>query len=102
MAERTLKTAISVFKTPGTYTPAADPENPFELNGVFDKVHKSIDPETGVEIDSHQSSFGVNVSDLPAEPADGDMLTVAGLNYEIIETQEDGETGRKLILSRRA
>lgn len=102
LADMALKAGIGTFKTAGTYTRAADPGNPISLNGVFDRVHKAVDPETGAVVDSRTPTFGIRKADLPAEPDAGDELEIAAGQfsgtYEVLDSQEDGQGGTMLTL----
>jgi hypothetical protein len=98
-ADRTLKTAIQAFKTPGVYTRAAAPGSPISLDGVFSKKSQMVNPETGVSVDSNRPSYGIRRADLPADPLPADTILVSGITYRIIEVNEDGEGGVELILN---
>jgi hypothetical protein len=96
--DRALKTAIGAFKSSATYTRALAPSSPIVLNGVFDVPHQSVDPQTGVPVQSTQPRFGIRLADLPAVPASGDQLVRAGVTYRVLEVEEDGQGGAELIL----
>lgn len=107
MANRTLKTAIGVFKVSGVFTPAATLSPPsVTLNGVFDRVQHSVDMNTGASVDSYQPSFGIAFSDLTDvygpnfKLMQGDTLLVDGVEYRVNENVEDGQGGSKLMLSK--
>ncbi len=105
LADRTLKTAISVFKTPATYTPSDTDFDPIDIDGVFDRNSQAVDLNTGAKVDSYNPSFGIRFKDLTEEYGDdfeiqqGDRLAVKGKNYRVIEAIEDTEGGVKLMLS---
>jgi|SRR5665213_1102039 len=107
MANRTLKTAIAVFKTPAVYTSSfvGGVDSSVTIQGVFERVQHSVDLNTGASVDSFQPSFGVAWSDLTDffgptfELQPGDRITVNSLEYRVNEKIEDGENGAKLLLS---
>jgi hypothetical protein len=103
LADLALRAGVRTFKTAGIYTRAADQDNPISLDGVFDRVHKSVDPETGASVDSRTPTYGIALDDLPAAPDAGDQLEIetgrfAG-TYEVLQSQEDGQGGTMLILA---
>lgn len=108
MADRTLKTAINVFKTPGVYTAKVGDPPAFQsvtVQGVFDRVQHSVDLNTGAQVDSFQPSFGIRFADLTDEWGEdfeiqqGDRLVIKDKSYRVIEDIEDGQGGVKLMLS---
>lgn len=102
LADMALKAGIRTFKTSGVYTRLAAPSDEIEIDGVFDTVHRSVDPETGVPVSSKTPTFGIRLEDLPAAPDAGDQVVIRTVAYEVIESQEDGEGGAKLILVRKS
>ena len=100
MADRTLKVAIQAFKSTATYTRAADPGNPVSIAGVYSAPGESVDPMSGVPIQSTSPTFGIRLADLPAAPSAGDQVLVKGVTYEVFSVDPDGEGGAELKLGR--
>lgn len=98
LADRTLKTAISTFKTQGTYTRAAAPGSPFAIDGVFDRPDKSVTPGTDAAVQSTEITFGIRLADMPAAPAAGDAVLIGGVNFRVWECRPDGQGGADLVL----
>lgn len=101
LADMALKAGIRTFQSSGVYTRAATPSTHVTIKGVFDQVHKMIDPQTGVQVDSRVPTFGIRLADLAAEPDAGDQVVINGKTYEVLTSEEDGEGGAKLILGLR-
>jgi hypothetical protein len=100
-ADRTLKTAIQTFKTPGTYVRASAPSSPIALDGVFSRQNQLVNPQTlGVGVDSNRPTYGIRRADLPAAPNEGDEVIVSAVTYQVIQVIEDGEGGIELVLNK--
>lgn len=89
---------IDSFGESITYTPDGCP--PVFIRAIIDMEFQQIDPNTGAIVSSNQPMIGVRDSDLEATPAPGDTCIVRGLEYKIIERQEDGHAGSRLLLHR--
>ncbi len=99
LSDRMLRTALSVFGETVMYTrgTTAVPIS----KAVFDKNYVTVDPNTGAQIMSTNPMIGVRVADLPnGEAREGDLVTVRGVEYRVIDKQPDSEGHIKLILQR--
>lgn len=74
--------------------------SPFSVQAIVDEEFEQIDPNTGAIVSSQQPMIGVKDSDLPKKPELGDTCIVRGVNYRVIEKQQDGQAGTRLILNR--
>lgn len=92
----------SVFALLGSTTILWQPGNdgpPLEITGIFDSpyVLAKGDAEAGVE--SLGPGVFVRVEDLPDDPDDDDpTLTIAGVDYRVVERRPDGMGGVMLAL----
>lgn len=67
--------------------------------GVFSFAHVALKSSVAnLEVSSEYPVLCVDLSDLPAAPRRGDVLTIRGDNYRIVESQPDGYGNTKLIL----
>ncbi len=66
--------------------------------GVFSAAHQEVDTSTGVPVSGVQPVLEVRQSDLPANPTEGDAVTVQGVRYLIVEVRPDGHGFLKLML----
>ncbi len=93
-----LKQCISTFGVSVVYI--RGPEC-VSVIGVFDKNYVSVDPETGVPVQSTDPILGVREQDLPGgEAKRGDTVTIDSVQYRVVDVQQDSEGGAKLILRR--
>lgn len=82
-----------------TYVPAIGA--PYGLaRGIFANAHVAVDIGSGVDNSMLAPTLGVRLSDLATKPRKGDRVTVDGVTYKIIDSQEDGEGGSTLILQK--
>ncbi|WAP69044.1 hypothetical protein OH818_01530 [Jiella pelagia] len=72
----------------------------FTVRGVFNTVFQQVDPDTGAIVGSNQPNLGVRLTDFDKAPASGDKMEIRGKSYVVVDTQEDGEGGARLILHR--
>jgi len=92
----------SVFTLLGSTTITWQPGNdgpPLEITGIFDSVYILArgDAEAGVET-LGPAAF-VRLDDLPDAPEDDDpTLTIAGVDYRVVERRPDGMGGVVLAL----
>ena len=89
---RAQRRAITYFGEDVVYTPVADPLLAKTVRAVFDNGYEAVEPETGVVITSNQPRFSVILPDLPAKPAQNDVITRAdGTIYKVSDPQPDGQ-----------
>lgn len=69
---------------------------PFSIFGVFDKETELLmgDPQ----VVSYAPTLGVNLSDLPVEPSQGDQFTIGDETYELDYIDADSGGGAILVL----
>ncbi len=90
---------LGTFGQTVVYTPASG--TPVTITGVFDKEATAIDLGGGMPaVSSVSPVLLIKLSDLVAKPAKGDRVTVAGTNYRMIDSEEDGQGGSKLRLQK--
>ena len=102
-----LKATINAFKTPAIYIRGAD-QSQISLNCVFDTPHQSVNPQTGVPIDSTAPTAGIRLLDLGLDlngnanqpDPDGDTLILNGFTYRVMLSTEDGQGGTTLQLGK--
>jgi len=82
-----------------TYTPVEG--EAFQIDGIFDRAYREIDPLTMLPITSAMPVIGVRVSQFPAgvEPSQGDLITIRGVFYVVREVRADGHGAAKLMLN---
>ena len=84
------------FGEPAIYTPVGG--TAIEIDVIMDATFEAVDPNTGTIIISNQPKIGVKIDDLPGEPQKGDLVTVRGIDFRVIEKQTDGQAGTQLLL----
>lgn len=95
---------VRTFGEPVTYIPRTG--SAYEIafadgaGGIFEAVTQLVDPDTGAVVISQQPNIYIRLSDLQAEPQNGDRLTVRGVTYKILEPQFDGQGGVTLRLQK--
>lgn len=98
-----------VFGEPATYT---TPGQTFPITGVFDEAYLALTPlgsgfpgAEGIsmgspgDITTEMPVLGVQLSQFPDAPAQGDLVCVRGTNYAVKEVRPDGHGHAKLMLS---
>jgi len=70
------------------------------VQGIFDNTAIQVDPETEVTVSSNNPRCDVKLSDLPAEPREGDRLIARNTTYKVYDTLEDGLGMVSLLLHR--
>jgi len=78
------------------YTPTG--EDQIEIEAMVDESYESVQPNTGAVIIEQQPMIGVKITDLPIPPQKGDLVTVRGTDYEVIDCQTDGQAIYELFL----
>jgi hypothetical protein len=90
---------IRVFGEPAQYLPVVG--LPFSLSVIFDDAFKVVTmSRDGTEVLSTFPAVGVNLADLPRDPAQGDKLRVRGGTFLVREPRPDSHGGAMLILNR--
>lgn len=98
LTDTILKHSTETFGESVVYWPKAAPS--FETQGVFDAAFITVDPSSGIRIQSTTPRLGVRLSQLPCEPAEGDRVEIRGRVYDVVEAQPDGQGGAVLLLHR--
>jgi len=90
---------LSTFgrKETHTYRPSVGVSYP--IKGVFDENYQLVEGVGEMKISTTKIVLGVKREDLAQDPAEGDGVTVRAVQYEIIESQPDGEGWFLLILN---
>jgi hypothetical protein len=84
-----------LFGVPVVYTPTGMP--PVTITAIVDITPEiSAISATGIPISTAQSTLSVRLADLPQEPQQGDLVTIAGESFQVIDYQPDGLGGAKL------
>jgi hypothetical protein len=86
----------SAFGESIVYTPING--SPIELIAIIDEAFEAVDPNVDAIIISQQPMIGIKIDDLPSEPQKGDLVTMRGKDFKVIEAQTDGQAGTKLLL----
>lgn len=68
------------------------------LKGIFNTRYQVVDPNGEQVVSSNQPTLGVKLADLPAPPVKGDFLLIREKQYQIHDSQEDGEGWLYLFL----
>lgn len=82
-----------VFGDSYSYTP--NEASPVSIKAVFGTAW--VDVEGTVSL---KKTLRIRLSDLPSEPAKGDMVTIEEVDYRVMESHEDGHGGSTLILQK--
>lgn len=72
----------------------------FTIEGVFDNNYERVDPSSDMVISSNVCVFSCHLENFPdgSEPNENDRLVIKSQDYKVIDPQEDGQGGVKLIL----
>lgn len=90
-----------VFGIPILVTPTfsqSDAPNSYAATAIWESKHADVLLDDGTVVSSNQIDVGIRLSDYPVPPVKGDGIQVAGVDYNIFDTQADGQGGSKLIL----
>lgn len=98
LTAQTMDECRNAFGEPVVYTPKGLAS--VSIQGIVDMEFEQVDPNTGAIVSSNQPMLGVRDSDLPVAPQKGDLVLMRGLNYQVIERQQDGQAGTRLLLNR--
>jgi len=93
-----LDVAIPTFGETIDYRPNAG--GSFSIEAVFDRSFEQIDPDTEEVIASNVPMLGIKLANLPFSPDRGDEVRIGRERFQVIDSQEDGQGGARLILNR--
>lgn len=87
-----------VFGLPVVYTPTGG--SPVTFQAIID-VNAEIETITaaGIPISTAKTTLSVRLADLPQTPQQGDLVTISGEGYQVIDYQPDGLGGAKLHIN---
>lgn len=85
-------------KGSGIYRPRGGGSYTIEM--IFQQDFQQVDPDTDVVIASNQPAVTIKLSDLPDRPKKKDQVVVKNVEYNVIDSQEDGIGGATLFLHR--
>lgn len=92
-----LENAKCAFGTLATHTPKDGSPSQI-VTVVFDNEFQQIDPDTENLVASQSPRIGVKLSDFTTPIRKRDAFQVKGVDYEVIDKQEDGQGGATLFL----
>jgi hypothetical protein len=98
LTELVLGACTATFGEDVTYTPVAGSSE--TVKAIFNETHVEIDGSIGIPVQSHEPNLGVRLSDLPADPSEGDTVVVRGTTYKVARWEDDGEGGSRLFLKK--
>ena len=90
--------ARDAFGTTVLYRPQVG--DPVTITAIFHAEHAEAGLAGGVPVTTTAPVLDVLLADLPAEPEEGDTLTVTGTDHRVVDIRTDGMGGAKLILHR--
>lgn len=91
--------SISVFGEPVQYQPATTA--PFDITGVYDDAYVEVDQAGGMGVSSARPVLGVQLSQFPSPPAQGDRLVVnrTGEMFIVKKVRSDSHGAVLLMLN---
>lgn len=100
LVNRVLRHSTATFGEEITFLPKSG--RVFKKRGVFDNEYQLIDPNTEHLVSVNQPMLGINLNDFDKgkEPLVGDEIKLRGVKFRIVDKQEDGQGGARLILQR--
>ena len=98
------KSSASVFGEMAQYTHKEEHPVVTEINGIFEKHPVEWgDDGRGLLVSSISTSFSILLEDLKAPPQEGDGIRIRGVQYRVMEIQEESSgVTAKLILMKEA
>lgn len=90
--------AKAAFGQSVAYVPIVGP--PLTVTGIFDNPHSESPFPGGAPVSSNRPTLGVDLADFALPPTDGDLVTIVGTIYKVIDTDEDGQGGAVLRLQK--
>lgn len=88
------------FAVPGSYAAAAGGD-PVAVDGILDAGFLEAAERAGTGVATAEAAFTCRAADLPEAAAPGDVLTVDGEAFDILEIRPDG-TGMAVVMLERA
>jgi hypothetical protein len=90
---------VNVFGEPVRYMPATT--RPFNIAGNFVAAYVEIDPQSGMGVTTARPMLGVQLSQFPTQPLQGDRLTIlrTGETYSVNDVRDDSHGWANLILN---
>jgi hypothetical protein len=88
-----------VFGEPVRYLPATTA--PFSITGIYDEAYVEVDPASGMGVTSAKPVLGVQLSQFPVPPEQGDRLVIirTGEPFYVKEVRPDSHGAAKLMLN---
>ena len=99
LANRVLKANVRVMGEPVTLTRPTTGTT-YSFKGIFQESYMTVDPRTGMPVNSAQPILGININDIVIQPRRGDDIEIRNVNYRVRDIQDDGHTGMTLLLQR--
>ncbi len=96
MSAGVLSTCLATFGEAVVYTPAVGAA--INLRAVFDEDYIAVDPNTGAAVSSATPTLGIRLADLPAAPKKGDVATLRGRTFKVVDWQPDSEGSGLAVL----
>lgn len=97
LANRALKAGVYVMGESISYIRG---EDVWQIRGVFQSTHLTVDPDTGSPVSTQQPIVLLSGRDLSVRPKTGDKIAARGNVYRIRDVQPDGHTGFTLVLQK--
>jgi hypothetical protein len=97
--DKVLGACMNVFGQSTLYTAPGSPA--FALTGVFDRCHVEVSFDSeGVAVSTQFPVLGVRAAAFPAGivPSQGDRVGINGTDFQVTDTQPDGQGHVLLIL----
>ena len=95
------RSAMATWGQPATYTPAST-GTPVGITAVFDSAFVAVETGGEVPVSTVAPVLLVRLADLPADPEQGDAVTVGGGDYEVADVQPDSSGTVRLRLMQAA
>ena len=87
-----------VFGLPVVYTPTGG--SPVDIQAIVDVTPEiSSISAAGIPISTTMTTLSIRSADLPQIPQQGDLVTIAGDGYQVVDYQPDGIGGAKLHIN---
>lgn len=71
------------------------------FTGIFLEQSAQVDGLSGIAVNSLQPRLGAKLSDLNTVPTQGDVFTVRGSDYKLVDIQKDGLAGVIFLLHKK-
>ena len=91
-----LSVAIPTFGETVYYHP--DKGGSFTICAVFDEAFEYVDPDTEELVATVMPAIGVKLADIPFKPTREDEVRIGKRRFEVVDSQEDGQGGARIIL----